>query len=130
MWIIKIIKIKCFYPPRIPDEHWCIYSCLQIPPRENWFQYVYTTAINFPCITTLPLVPLWIGLTLKWGFSVLIINLIYQKRFSENRKIFKSKLEVASKNSNKHAFVYSMKKKWFDLNLMKNIFRLTNVFNS
>ena len=26
-------------------------SCLQIPPRENWFQYVhrvYTTAINFP----------------------------------------------------------------------------------
>ena len=31
-------------------------SCLQIPPRENWFQYVrrvYATAINFPCITTL-----------------------------------------------------------------------------
>ena len=27
---------------------------LQIPPRENWFQYVrrvYGTAINFPCIT-------------------------------------------------------------------------------
>ena len=42
---------------RILDEHWCIYSCLQIPPRENWFQYirrVYTTAINFPCISTLP----------------------------------------------------------------------------
>ena len=58
MWIIKIIKIKCFYPPRILDElgeHWCIYSCLQIPPK-NWFQYVrrvYTTAINFPCISTL-----------------------------------------------------------------------------
>ena len=34
----------------------CIYSCLQIPPRENWFQYVsrvYATAINFPCIATL-----------------------------------------------------------------------------
>ena len=32
------------------------YSCLQIPLRENWFQYVrrvYTTAINFPCISTL-----------------------------------------------------------------------------
>jgi len=32
-----------------------IYSCLQIPPRENWFQYVrrvYATAINFPCIST------------------------------------------------------------------------------
>ena len=29
---------------------------LQIPPRENWFLYVrrvYTTAINFPCITPL-----------------------------------------------------------------------------
>ena len=35
---------------------WCIYSCLQIPPRENWFQYirrVHATAINFPCIITL-----------------------------------------------------------------------------
>ena len=56
MWMIKIIKIKCFYPPRILDEHWSIYSCLQIPPRENWFQYVhrvYATAINFPCISTL-----------------------------------------------------------------------------
>ena len=32
------------------------YSCLQISPRENWFQYVrrvYATAINFPCIITL-----------------------------------------------------------------------------
>jgi len=31
-------------------------SCLQIPPRENWFQYVrrvYATAIYFPCIITL-----------------------------------------------------------------------------
>jgi len=57
MWIIKIFKIQCFYPPRILNEHWWIYSCLQIPPRENWFQYVrrvYATAINFPCITTLP----------------------------------------------------------------------------
>ena len=56
MWIIKIIKIKCFYPPRILNEHWCIYSCLQIPHRDNWFQYVhrvYATAINFPCISTL-----------------------------------------------------------------------------
>ena len=32
-----------------------MHSCLKIPPRENWFQYVrrvYATAINFPCITT------------------------------------------------------------------------------
>ena len=37
-------------------KHWCIYSCLQIPPRENWFQYVrrvYATAIIFPSIITL-----------------------------------------------------------------------------
>ena len=43
-------------PPRILNEHWGIYSCLQIPPRENWFQYVrrvYATAINFPCISSL-----------------------------------------------------------------------------
>ena len=56
LWILKIIKIKCFYSPRILDEHWCICSCLQIPPRENWFQYVrrvYATAINIPCIITL-----------------------------------------------------------------------------
>ena len=33
-----------------------MHSCLQLPPRENWFQYVrrvYSTAINFPCIITL-----------------------------------------------------------------------------
>ena len=58
MWIIKIIKIKCFYPPQILEDHWCIYSCLQSPPREKWFQFVrrvYTTAINFPCILTMDL---------------------------------------------------------------------------
>ena len=34
------------------------FSCLQIPPRENWFQYVrrvYATGINFPCMSTLHL---------------------------------------------------------------------------
>ena len=54
MWIIKFFEIQCFYPPRILNEHWCFYSCLQIPPRENWFQYVrrvYT--INLPCISIL-----------------------------------------------------------------------------
>ena len=56
MSIIKIIQIKGFYPPRILNEHGCIFSYLQIPPRENWFQYVrrvYATEINFPCIITL-----------------------------------------------------------------------------
>ena len=62
MLIIKIIKIKCSNPSRILNEQQCIYSCLQTPPRENWFQYVrrvYTTAINFSYITALhaPLPP-------------------------------------------------------------------------
>ena len=42
----------------ISEMYTCIYSWLQIPPRENWFQYVrrvYATAINFPCIITLAL---------------------------------------------------------------------------
>ena len=37
-------------------QTWCIFSCLQILHRENWFKYVhrlYATAINFPYITTL-----------------------------------------------------------------------------
>ena len=74
MWIFKIFKIQCFYPPRILNEHWCIYSCLQIPPRENWFQYVRrvcATAINFPCINTMVFYNF-----LKWSFfSIFLINL-------------------------------------------------------
>ena len=48
--LTKLSKFNAF------NEHWGIYSCLQIPPRENWFRYVrrvYATAINFPCITFL-----------------------------------------------------------------------------
>ena len=36
-----------------------LYSCLQTPPRENWFQYVrreYATAIKLPCLITLFLI--------------------------------------------------------------------------
>ena len=46
-FFFKIIKIK---------RTLTLYSCLKIPPRENWFQYlrrVYATAINFPSISTL-----------------------------------------------------------------------------
>ena len=56
------------------DKHWCIYSCLQIPPRENWFQCVrrvYATANNFPCITFLELVT----------FEVLTFYLSVNKHF-------------------------------------------------
>ena len=41
----ELLKFSKFYA--------FISSCLQIPPRENWFQYVrrkYWTAINFPYI--------------------------------------------------------------------------------
>ena len=47
-------ELSNFY--RRLNEHWYIYSCLQIPPKENWLQYVrrvYATAINFPCLITL-----------------------------------------------------------------------------
>jgi len=52
MWKFNAFNLHGYYI----NEHWCIYSCLQIPPRENWFQYiriVIATAINFPCILTL-----------------------------------------------------------------------------
>ena len=57
-YFVNYQKLSKYNASRILDEHWCIYSCLQIPPRENWFQYVrwvYTTAINFPYITALVL---------------------------------------------------------------------------
>ena len=44
---------KCFYPPMILYKHWCFYSCLQIPPKENSGFNIYATAINFPCIISL-----------------------------------------------------------------------------
>ena len=80
MWIFKIIKIKCFYLPRILSEHWCIYSCLQIPPRENWFQYVrrvYAAKINFPSISTLVIL-IWFKLLSKilGNLGMLILSLL------------------------------------------------------
>ena len=68
MIIFKTIKMKCF----LSSSHTrrtltCIYSCLQIPPRENWFQYVrrvYATAINFPCINTL-IVIFWTNIEIQ-----------------------------------------------------------------
>ena len=74
MWIIKIINIKCVYPPRILEERWCIFSCLQIPPRKNWYQYVrrkFATVINFPCLITLdPLTPVF-SLFIAWNADFL-----------------------------------------------------------
>ena len=57
MLMIEFFKIECFYLPWIQKEHRYIYSCSQTPPRENWFEYErreYATAINFPCLITLP----------------------------------------------------------------------------
>ena len=76
MWIIKIVKIKCFYPPRVLEKQWWIYSCLQKPPRENWFQYVrreYATTINFPHIITLVKPKVSIIRYLKFHFG----NILY-----------------------------------------------------
>ena len=56
--LCELSKLSKFNALWIQNEHWGIFSYLQIPPRENWFQYVrrvYATAINFPCITTLDL---------------------------------------------------------------------------
>ena len=51
------IKIKSFYPPRILDEHVCIYSIVHKfrPERTGFNMYaeIYATAITFPCIITL-----------------------------------------------------------------------------
>ena len=44
----------------------CIYSCLHIPPWENWFQCVRrirNSSINFPCTITLT----WPNLILSWS---------------------------------------------------------------
>ena len=86
MWIIKFFKIQYFSPPRILDQHWCIYSCLQNPLRENWFQHVrrvYATVINFPCIITLYrltlfLVPVAFGIILTVGLvgNILVIAVV------------------------------------------------------
>ena len=53
----KLSKLNAFNLLGYKNEHWCIYSFLQIPPRENWFQYVRkvcATAVNFPC--SIPLI--------------------------------------------------------------------------
>ena len=53
----KLSKFNAFNLLGYQTNTWGIYSCLQIPPRENWFQYVrrvYANAINFHCITFLP----------------------------------------------------------------------------
>ena len=74
-------KIQCFYPPRILNEHWCIYSCLQISTRENWFQYVsrvYATEIKFLCIITLIIFDI---------FSFIIIYCTFRKYFGNFEKL-------------------------------------------
>ena len=62
---------------RILSKQWCIYSCLHIPPKENWFQCVrrvYTTAINFPCIIPLEII-IYSYLSILWQKGVMKTNL-------------------------------------------------------
>ena len=59
MWIIKIIKIKCFYPSRILKEHWSIYSYfLFTNTAQRGLVSIYTHRIRnskyFSYIITLP----------------------------------------------------------------------------
>ena len=58
------------------------YSCLQIRPRENWFQYVrrvYATAINFPCNLTFILCNVCVLVLFQWLFLDQIIFETKQK---------------------------------------------------
>jgi len=57
MWIIKIFKIiknKCFYPPRILEAH-CLLVYKHRPERTgfNYEWRVFATAIRFSCLITL-----------------------------------------------------------------------------
>ena len=67
-------------------------SCLQIPPKENWFQYVrrvYATAINFPCITPLGWKMLTASLLLR--FKVKGRGSTYFTRFNQVKGRFRWK---------------------------------------
>ena len=68
--LCELSKFSKFNTPRILNEHWCIYSCVQIPPIKNWFQYVrreYANAITFPCIKTLLMRKIGFG---WWKYSL------------------------------------------------------------
>ena len=92
---------------RILDEHWCIYSCLQIPPRENWFQYirrVYTTAINFPCISTLPRTICCI----KYVFKLtILINIFHLPTpyYAGDRDFTKNKHKLTSHSQDRNSLI-------------------------
>ena len=74
----------------------CIYSCLQIPPRGNWFQYVsrvYATAINFPCITFLISVSFSIAfykqkMQIKTNFAYSTLNMDEQNTVMFNSQLY------------------------------------------
>ena len=67
MWIIKIFKIQCFYPPRILNKHMHLFFFTNSTQREHLFLFTNSalrelvsictqstaTAINFPSIITL-----------------------------------------------------------------------------
>ena len=67
MWIIKIIKIKCFYPPRILDEHASILVYKFFPERTGFNMYAEYTQ---PQLTFLTLVPWRTVLLLLEGNSL------------------------------------------------------------
>ena len=46
MWIIKIIKIKCFYPPRILNEHCMMHLFLFTNSAQREMFSIYTQSIR------------------------------------------------------------------------------------
>ena len=65
---------------------------LQIPPRENWFQYVsrvYATAINFPCsITLVNKILERVSLVLFQYFEMLLIQNNVLKKINLKRNLY------------------------------------------
>ena len=95
----KLSNLNAFIH-RILWEHWCVYSCLQIPTKENWFQYVRrvnATAISGSNFNQLEQAVQYNYRLCKWTPSFVhssVLEFILNKRFfyfSEG-KYFKPKL--------------------------------------
>ena len=93
MWIFKIIKIKCFYPPRILDEHWCIYSCLQNSAQRELVSIC--TQSSVPQLTFLSL-ELWFHLLKYFLYRDVHRELIRQ--FCKGVPLFSEKIFLVIKS--------------------------------
>ena len=60
MWIIKIIKIKCFYPPRTLYEHWSIFVYKFRPERTGFNMYAEYTQQQLTFLALVPCVSVYL----------------------------------------------------------------------